>query len=334
MNEINNTDALTLMRSLKEHSVDCILTDPPYFRVNGEFDFAWQTREQFLEDAEKWAEEMERVLKPNGSLVWFASDRMAAYIQVMLERHFVYLNSCTVFKKNSRMFTMSCMDDARKFFPNEERFLFMASKGAELSEDNPAVFARNAHKFAEGMCHTECVMPVIEYLDGERLRAGKSVKEICDALGLKSMPEHWFTKKSQFIFPTRENYEKLRAYLNEGNAGEYLRKEYEELRKEYEYLRRPFHMERRQNDIFTTTVQSATTAKIGHPTVKPLGLIRQLVRTITRPGDLVLDPFLGSGTTAVACRMEGRLCIGAEINADYCKIAQKRLNDTPLYLNL
>jgi DNA modification methylase len=50
----------------------------------------------------------------------------------------------------------------------------------------------------------------------------------------------------------------------------------------------------------------------GHPTVKPLDLIRWLVRLVTPPGGLVLDPFLGSGTTAEACVIEGFRCIGIE----------------------
>lgn len=63
-----------------------------------------------------------------------------------------------------------------------------------------------------------------------------------------------------------------------------------------------------------------------HPTTKPLALMRELVSLFTDPGDLVLDPFAGSGTTGVACRMLGRRFVGWELDANYHAIATRRLN--------
>lgn len=63
-----------------------------------------------------------------------------------------------------------------------------------------------------------------------------------------------------------------------------------------------------------------------HPTIKPLELVRRHILHSTLPGDLVLDPFVGSGTTAVACKELQRDFIGFEINEDYYKIAVDRLN--------
>lgn len=62
-----------------------------------------------------------------------------------------------------------------------------------------------------------------------------------------------------------------------------------------------------------------------HPTVKPVALMRWLVRLVTQPGDLVLDPFTGSGTTGVACTLEGRRFIGVEREAEYAEIARRRI---------
>ena len=66
----------------------------------------------------------------------------------------------------------------------------------------------------------------------------------------------------------------------------------------------------------------------GHPTVKPTELMRHLVRLVTPPGGTVLDPFLGSGTTALAAEMEGFEWIGIEKEAEYVAIAEARLNGT------
>ena len=65
----------------------------------------------------------------------------------------------------------------------------------------------------------------------------------------------------------------------------------------------------------------------GHLTVKPLQLVDHLIRLFSLPGQVVLDPFLGSGTTAVAALRAGRSCVGIEINKDYVSVANKRLNE-------
>ncbi|MCL2364604.1 MAG: site-specific DNA-methyltransferase [Defluviitaleaceae bacterium] len=61
-----------------------------------------------------------------------------------------------------------------------------------------------------------------------------------------------------------------------------------------------------------------------HPTQKPVPLMEFFIKTLSNPGDTVMDPFMGSGTTAVAAINLQRNVIGAEIRADYFKMAQKR----------
>ena len=71
-----------------------------------------------------------------------------------------------------------------------------------------------------------------------------------------------------------------------------------------------------------------------HPTVKPVDLMRHLVRLVTPTGGTVLDPFLGSGTTAIAAELEGYAWIGIEREAEYVAIAEARLNGTQRGLGL
>ncbi len=66
-------------------------------------------------------------------------------------------------------------------------------------------------------------------------------------------------------------------------------------------------------------------ARNHHPTIKPLALMEHLVRLVTPPGGVCLDPFLGSGTTAVAAVAIGRQCVGIEREADYLPIISRRL---------
>lgn len=67
------------------------------------------------------------------------------------------------------------------------------------------------------------------------------------------------------------------------------------------------------------------TAKNAHPTVKPVALMRWLVRLVTPPGGTVLDPFAGSGTTGVAAALEGLGFLGVEREAEYAEIARARI---------
>ena len=62
-----------------------------------------------------------------------------------------------------------------------------------------------------------------------------------------------------------------------------------------------------------------------HLTVKPVKLMAYLIRLFSKQGQVVLDPFLGSGTTAIACFYEDRSCIGIEINTDYVDVTKRRL---------
>ena len=65
-----------------------------------------------------------------------------------------------------------------------------------------------------------------------------------------------------------------------------------------------------------------------HPTIKPLNIVKTLIGNSSKPGDIVLDPFLGSGTTAVACTELGRQYLGYELNGEYYELAQRRIQDT------
>ena len=69
-----------------------------------------------------------------------------------------------------------------------------------------------------------------------------------------------------------------------------------------------------------------------HPSQKPINLMKKLVSEFTEEGQTILDPFMGSGTTGVACVQTGRKFIGMEISEDYYNIAKKRIENAQLPL--
>lgn len=68
-------------------------------------------------------------------------------------------------------------------------------------------------------------------------------------------------------------------------------------------------------------------SKFWHPICKPVAILQNLIINSSNEGDVVLDTFLGSGTTAVAAKNQGRQYIGFEINPKYYEIAKNRLNN-------
>ena len=67
-----------------------------------------------------------------------------------------------------------------------------------------------------------------------------------------------------------------------------------------------------------------------HPTQKPIELMKRIIEDFTKPGDLIVDPFCGSGTTGIACNITDRRFIGIEIDPKYAKISEERVNPTDL----
>jgi adenine-specific DNA-methyltransferase len=76
----------------------------------------------------------------------------------------------------------------------------------------------------------------------------------------------------------------------------------------------------------TSGTDRASPERTSHPAQFPLALIDRITNASSHEGDVVLDPFLGSGTTALACAKNRRLCVGFEIRSDYCRIAANRLD--------
>jgi len=91
------------------------------------------------------------------------------------------------------------------------------------------------------------------------------------------------------------------------------------------------HLSKRAPDFHAADVGNVLRSKRvasgdrDHPTEKPVDLMRQLVRVVAPPGGVVFDPFAGSGTTAVACQLEGRRCVLVERDLRHCDTIRRRV---------
>ncbi len=95
-----------------------------------------------------------------------------------------------------------------------------------------------------------------------------------------------------------------------------------------------YRLDPNQNTPYTETQKKYAERqprKNNHPTVKPVSLMSYLVRMVTPPNGIVLDPFMGSGSTGIAAQLEGFRFVGMEMDEDYFKIAEARINNFEKY---
>lgn len=122
----------------------------------------------------------------------------------------------------------------------------------------------------------------------------------------------WYKPDIMGVFPNQYgcNYEVMLWFRNDERYGEVK-----------------LNIGCKQRDVFTCNSTNIKYRKeCGfHPTPKPKEIIKALVKNGSDEGDIVLDAFMGSGTTAVACKETSRSFIGFELNPDYIKIAENRL---------
>ena len=304
INTIHNSDWMN--NGLPDQSVDLIIADPPYFEVKGDFDFIWDSFDEYLKDVEKWAIECKRVLKDNGTLFWYGDDKRIAYAQIIFDKHFSLINSLIWYKYNLRggMFGSTGGDNVRSFPICTERILMYSNDQYNL---------------------TQCVFNIRDYIREEIQKAkGKiSFKEINQTLGTATngggvASACLSLNKSEPAMMTKEMYKKLQKWCHP-----YLRREYEDLRREYEDLRRPFDNFLNLNEILQFNTNTNKTYQ--HDTIKPEKLTRALMLTCSKPDALVLVPFAGSGTECAMAKKENRNFIGFEIDEKYHEVAMNRL---------
>lgn len=326
-------DCLELMRTMADKSVDCILTDPPYFRVKDEpWDHQWDTRDGFLAWMGDLCEQWQRILKPNGSLYVFASPQMAARVEMVISERFNILNHIVWAKHDGSGagtggHSKVCKDDLRAYFPQTERIIFAEQGNADEIADAIAGFSDAETKLKKRIFG--------DYLVAEWKRAGVNYHQITEAIGAYRKVNHGGAASNWALglnVPTPEQYNAMRVYLNGLNCSEYLRQEYEylrqeyeELRQEYEELRRPFNAtpDAPYTDVWTFATVGAYAGK--HPCEKPLALIEHMIRLSSRPGAVVLDCFAGSGVTGEACAKLGRNFIGIEASRLWHSKATRRV---------
>ena len=295
-----------LENDLPDKCANLIIADPPYFQVKGDFDFIWNSFEDYLKDVEKWAIECKRILADNGTLLWYGDAKNIAYAQIIFDKHFNLLNSIVWENTNDHKQQIRFNEDLRSFAPLTERILMYSNEKFNL---------------------TQCIYHIRDYIRAEIKKSkGKIVlKHVNEAIGTATngggvASACLSLDKAEPTMITKEIYVKLQEWCKP-----FLTKEYEELRKEYEELRRPFNNSLHLGDVIR--LPNYETSKYDHDTIKPEKLTRILIQTCSRKNDLVLIPFAGSGTECAMSAKEGRKFIGFDVEQKYVDMANNRIKN-------
>jgi len=288
------------MRSLPDNSIDLVATDPPYFRVKNElWDRQWDTAQGFIDWIGTLCGEWRRVLKPNGSLYVFASPDMATRVETKIGEIFNVLNNIRWIK--------------------EQGWHKKADEGALRSYLSPWEAVVFAEQFGANQ-----VTPLGAAIRDARTAAGLRATDIDIALGYVRTKEpergtelcrRWEEGSS---IPTENDF--IRAMRR--CSGVAL--DNQVLRQEYHSLRRSFSLNGLRDDLWRFDTVPPYDGK--HPCEKPLALMEHIIKTSSRPGDTVLDCFLGSGVTLRAAKNLGRQAVGIEYVERYCHMASQRLS--------
>ena len=138
--------------------------------------------------------------------------------------------------------------------------------------------------------------------------------------------DHCFrVNSSQFHLPTKETYNKLIEYYNINDMVDF--RTFEDISKESDGMNSTFNLWE-GNKVKSNILKYKKDYDGHHPTQKPVLLLEDLIKTFSNENDLVVDLTMGSGSTGVACKNTKRNFIGIEMNDEYFKIAEQRINNT------
>jgi DNA modification methylase len=286
-NTIVNGDAISIMKKLPDKSISLTIADPPYFKtINEKWDFKWRTEEDYLEWTEKWIKELSRIAKTNSSFWLFGYVKLLSKILPIAEKYGFVFRQQIVVEKGMRSIS-GRKTSTYKMFPTTTESIFFFVKNNQPN--------------------------IKKFLKERQKEVGLTAKEINEKLHVKSNGGGvWSLYTGENILaqiPTREMWERLQDVLK--------------FKMDYSEVNFTFNTQMGFSDVWTDI--DFYKEDRNHPTQKPLKLMERLVIASSNEGDLVLDPFLGSGTTAIASKKLNRKFIGIEIDKKYCKLAEKRL---------
>lgn len=289
---LRNQDVIEYLKGLPDRSIDTVILDPPYFRcVKDDWDNQWFVMQDWVDWCDKWLEQVGRTAKYSCSMWLFGYPYQLTKLLPLCEKHGFTFRQQIVIDKGMQA-VAGRTSKKLKMFPTATEHLYYF--------------------------HYEARDHIRDLLQARRVQHGLNGSQVNALLGKATSGGGAFacmaSKRKPLehrVYPTREDWEKL---------------QYTWELPEYDDLVYHFELPKGLTDVWTDiNFYDRSVVKI-HPTQKPEKLIRRLIQCSTRKGDLVLDPFMGSGTTAVVAQKMGRRWCGCEADKEYFDQALDRLD--------
>ena len=319
----DSTDSDSVARLMNGEKADLGHNDPPYGMkkenegvLNDNLNY-----NDLLQFNREWIALQFTHLKDNGSFYCWGIDEplMDIYTEILKpyikEQKATFRNLITWDKGNGQG---QNSENTRSYAIADEKCLF-AMCGVQG-------FNNNADNYFEGW------EPIRDYLLEQRLKAGWDIPTMKRIAGHSDLSRDHWTCKSQWNMPTKEVYKTFQKWCIENNI-QAFQKEYEELKKEYEELKKEYYSTRAYfnnvhdnfNNVWKFERHLRQGDEGGHATPKPIPLCERVIKSSCPEKGLVLDVFLGSGSTMIAAHQLKRRCFGMELEPKYCQVIIDRM---------
>ncbi|MYB65608.1 site-specific DNA-methyltransferase [Candidatus Poribacteria bacterium] len=316
-------DNLELIKHLPDCSIQLVITSPPYFQqrdygggMGNETDV-----NDYIGTLISLFRECVRVVREDGSIVFNIGDKYQDSNLLLVPYRFALaatatdlvrlVNEITWVKKNPtpRQFTRRLVSSTEPFFHFAKSDQYFYNPKAFLAETRETQHSNKRENTNIGQRYFDLI---------EESDLSKDEKSLARIELAEVIQEVKRGKTKSFRM-------KIRGIHAPPFGGQMGGRTLQLKNKGFTIIR--IHGNKLKRDVIETPVAAVKGNK--HPAIYPVELVEEFLHLLTPPNSIVLDPFMGSGSTAVACKNLDRYYIGYDINPDYCKYAQQRVSDVP-----
>ncbi len=312
-------DNLELIQQLPDGCVQLVITSPPYFQQR---DYGGgmgneKSVDAYLTTLLHLFRECVRVLKDDGSLVFNVGDKYQESNLLLVPYRFALaatetglvklVNEITWVKSNPtpRQFRRRLVSSTEPFFHFAKSDDYFYELNGFLAETQPPKPSRKKVGTKVGQRYFALIAQS-DLSEAEKTDARRALTEVIQEV--QCGKTHSFRMK-------------IRGIHAEPFGGQIGGRTLQMKNKGFTIIR--MHGNKIKRDVIETPVAAVKGNK--HPAIYPVEIVEEFLRLLTPVGALVLDPFMGSGSTAVACKKLGRHYIGYDINPEYCEYARQRV---------
>lgn len=295
VNKIYNNDCIEFLNSIPDEFCDNCILDPPYWGVvDDEWDNQWKSIEEYKEWCGKWIQEISRVTKKSASFFIFGYSYQLSHLLPIIESNgFKFRQQIVVWKGMKS--AAGRVSSKLKMFPTTTEYIHY--------------FVKDSTNF------------IRDLLQEKATEKKLTAKEINEFLGKASNGGGTWSsiagkRQKKLQEPTKEDWEKLDKLF--GGLPK------------YEDVVYTFNLPMGLTDVFDDINFYIHKDNKIHPTEKPLKLIDRLVLACSNENDLILDPFMGSGSLAISCIKNKRNYIGCELDEGYYTESIKKIEQLDL----